>query len=244
MAVAEARTRQKRLPSRIALERRRNLIDAAIRNIAEHGYDSVTVATICEAAGFSRGLIGHYFSSKDDLLLDAVRTVASELGDAIAAAANAAGPDPAARLHALIKASFTPPGFTPEKVAVWVSLTGTARWSPALGDIYRAIWRDYRAGVGRLLGRAAKAAGVELDADRTALTFSQLVEGLWIGWAADPMAVTPAAAEDCCHRYLDLVLGVTGAGQPRPQSGRAKAAKPAAAAPSRRRRKDVPDAQQ
>ena len=210
MAVAQVRTRQKRPPSRIAQERRRNLIDAAIRNIAVHGYESVTVATICEEAGFSRGLIGHYFSGKDDLLLEAVRTVASGLGEAINAATSAAGLDPAARLHALIHASFTPPGFTPEKVAVWVSLTGTARWSPALGEIYRAIWRDYRAGVGRLLGRAAKAAGVELDAKRTALTFSQLVEGLWIGWAADPEAVTQAAAEDCCHCYIDLVLGQSG----------------------------------
>ena len=224
MVVSEVRTRQKRQPSRIAQERRRNLIDAAIRNIAAHGYDSVTVATICEEAGFSRGLIGHYFSGKDDLLLEAVRTVASELGNAIMVATNAAGPDPAARLHALIKASFTPPGFTPEKVAVWVSLTGTARWSPALGNIYRAIWRDYRAGVGRLLGRAAEAAGVELDSQRTALTFSQLVEGLWIGWAADPEAVTPAAAEECCHRYLDLALGAPCAGHTTSRSGRAKAA--------------------
>jgi TetR/AcrR family transcriptional repressor of bet genes len=213
MAATEIRTRQKRPPSRIALERRRNLIDAAIRNVAEYGYDSVTVATICEEAGFSRGLIGHYFSGKDDLLLEAVRSVASELGDAINHAANSAGRDPAARLHALIHASFTPPGFTPDKVAVWVSLTGTARWSPALGDIYRAIWRDYRAGAGRLLARAARAAGVELDTQRTALTFSQLVEGLWIGWAADPEAVTQEAAEECCHRYLDLVLG--GARTPR-----------------------------
>jgi TetR/AcrR family transcriptional repressor of bet genes len=207
MVEAALRVRQKRKPSRIAQERRRNLIDAAIRNIAAQGYDSVTIATICAEAGFSRGLIGHYFTGKDDLLLEAVKTVAEELGAAIRSATDSAGPDPAARLHALIKASFTPPGFTPEKVAVWVSLTGTARWSTALGEVYRTIWRDYRAGVGRLLARAAKAANVKLNPTRTALTFSQLVEGLWIGWAADPEAVSPEAAEDCCHRYLNLVLG-------------------------------------
>jgi len=203
---AAPRPRPKRRPSRIALERRQNLIDAAIRNIAAKGYDSVTITTICEEAGFSRGLIGHYFSGKDSLLLEAVRFVADGLGDAIRRAVNAAGPDPADRLHALITASFTPPGFTPEKVAVWISLTGVARWSPPLGDIYRSIWRDYRVGVGRLLAKAAKDAGIDLHVKRTALTFSQLVEGLWIGWAADPQSVSPEAAEECCHRYLDLVL--------------------------------------
>ncbi len=215
--VALARKPQNRKPSRIAPERRRNLIDAAIRNIAAKGYDAVTIATICEEAGFSRGLIGHYFTSKDDLLLEAVKTVAAELGAALREATNSAGTDPAAKLHALIKASFTPPGFTPEKVAVWVSLTGTARWSPVLGGIYREIWRDYREGVGRLLDRAAKNAGVAINATTAALTLSQLVEGLWVGWAGDPTVVTPRSAEKCCHDYLDMLLSRRSDSPVRPQ---------------------------
>jgi TetR/AcrR family transcriptional repressor of bet genes len=209
MADTVVRVPQTRKPSRIAEERKRDLIQAAIRDIAAHGYDAVTVATICEEAGFSRGLIGHYFSGKDDLLHEAVKSVATELGAAIRSAADAAGPDPVARLHGLISASFTPPGFTPEKVAVWVSLTGAARWSPPLATLYRDIWRDYRAGVGRLFARAAKDRGIKLDPERTALTFSQLVEGLWVGWAADPEAIAPQTAADCCHAYIDMVLGST-----------------------------------
>src|SRR5262245_13995551 len=157
--VSALHARQHRKPSRIAEERRGNLINGAIRSIAAHGYDAVTVATICNEAGFSRGLIGHYFTGKDELLLAAVRTVANELGAAIRRGVDAAGSDPAARLHGLIDASFTAPGFTPEKVAVWVALTGTAKWSEPLATIYRDIWRDYRRGVGRLLERAAKMRG-------------------------------------------------------------------------------------
>jgi len=209
MTITKERTPQKRKPSRIAQERRRDLIDAAIRDIAANGYDTVTIATICEEAGFSRGLIGHYFSSKDALLLEAVKTVADELGMAIRTAAKSAGPDPVARIHALITASFTPPGFTPDKVAVWVSLTGTARWSPALSEIYRDIWRDYRAGVGRLFDRAAKQKNIDIEVDKVALTFSQLIEGLWVGWAADPASVSPRLAEDCCHAYVKTVLGTS-----------------------------------
>ncbi len=201
------RVPHKRKPSRIAELRRRDLIDAAIRDIAKLGYDAVTVATICERAGFSRGLIGHYFAGKDDLLLEAVKAVAADLGVAIRSAAHAAGDDPAARLHALITASFTPPGFTPEKVAVWVALAGNAGWSPTLADLYRAIWRDYRTGVGRLFSCAAQDRGIVLDPDRTALTFSRLVEGLWVGWAADPQSVAPDKAAACCHAYVDMVLG-------------------------------------
>ena len=199
--------KQNRKPSRIAQERRRDLIEAAIRDIAENGYDKVTVSSICEKAGFSRGLIGHYFSSKDALLLEAVRAMAEQLGSAIRDAANQAGPNTSDRLHALITASFTPPGCTQENMAVWVALTGTARWSPPLAALYREIWRDYRAGVGRLFARAAEGRKKQIDVEQTALSFSQLVEGLWIGCNADPEAVSTASAEACCHAFVRGVLG-------------------------------------
>jgi AcrR family transcriptional regulator len=196
----------KRKPSRIAVERRRELIEAAIRDIASNGYDAVTVASICAEAGFSRGLIGHYFSSKEELLLEAVETVAVQLGEAIRDAANAAGHAPIERLHALIHASFTPPGLTADKVAVWVALASSARWSTSLAHIYRQIWVNYRAGVGRLFSRAAEERRLTIDAENVALAFSQLIEGLWIGIAGDPGTVTPAKAETCCHHYVDLML--------------------------------------
>ncbi|MGE3150016.1 MAG: transcriptional regulator BetI [Pseudorhodoplanes sp.] len=199
----QARQRRK-YTKRIAPVRRRDLIQATIRDISAHGYDQVTVASICEEAGFSRGLIGHYFSSKNELLLEAVKTVADQIGAAFQDALATAGKDPRARLHALIAASFRPPAFTAENVAVWVSLVSAARWSPQLAKVYRTIWLEYRAGVARLVGRAAAGSGVK--ADRVALTFSQMVEGFWIGLAADPQSVSPEEAEECCHAYIDLIL--------------------------------------
>src|SRR3954468_1877231 len=114
MSEVKVRVRQQRKPSRIAQERKQDLIEAAIRNIADHGYDAVTVATICEEAGFSRGLIGHYFSGKDELLLEAIQRFSTQLAEANHDAAEAAGSDPVNRLHAIVRSSFSPPGFTRE----------------------------------------------------------------------------------------------------------------------------------
>jgi AcrR family transcriptional regulator len=207
-------------PTKISDIRRKELIDAAITCISDIGYNEVTVQTICDVAGVSRGLIGHYFSGKDELLLEAVRQVAAELGESTRKAARDAGPDPAARLHAVVKASFSPPGFTPEKVSVWVTLAGNARWSSDLSEVYRQLWGSYRANIQRLLGRAAAACGRSFDTELAALTFSQLIEGLWIGWAADPNAVTRDAAEAACHAYLDSLLG-----NPKAESPKADAAR-------------------
>lgn len=205
--IAQAERSAARKPSRIAKIRRGELIEAAIRDIAANGYDRVTVASICQEAGFSRGLIGHYFDGKDALLFEAVKTVSDRLGGAIKKAVVGAGSDPHDRLSALVHASFTAPGFTSDNVAVWVALAGTARWSEPLATLYRDIWNEYRQRVGNLVAQAAAAAGREIDVQSTTLSFSQLIEGLWIGWNANPDGISPAMAEKICHDYLKLVLG-------------------------------------
>lgn len=205
-AMQHRRAPRRRKPSKVAPQRRRDLIEAAIRSIAEVGYEAVTIISICENAGFSRGLIGHYFKGKDDLLLEAIQTITAELGEVTRQASVNAGPDAIDRLHAVMHASFTPPGFTPEKVCVWVALTSTARWSPRLAEIYRQLWKDWREGIMRLLDRAAEQHGLAIDSRLAAVTLSQLVEGFWVGWAADPATITPKKAEAACHQYLDLLL--------------------------------------
>lgn len=90
--MARRKPRPRKL-SKIGHERRQELIEATIRTIGVNGYDAVTVASICEEAGFSRGLIGHYFSGKDELLLESVRTVAYRLGSAIRESSQKAGRD-------------------------------------------------------------------------------------------------------------------------------------------------------
>jgi TetR/AcrR family fatty acid metabolism transcriptional regulator len=53
----------------IAQEDKRKLIlDAAIRVFAEHGYHGSRVGDIAEDAGVAHGLLYHYFASKEDVL--------------------------------------------------------------------------------------------------------------------------------------------------------------------------------
>ncbi len=47
--------------------RKAQIIDAALRTIAERGCANVTMDDICKAAGLSKGGLAHYYRSKDDL---------------------------------------------------------------------------------------------------------------------------------------------------------------------------------
>ncbi len=55
-------------------EKRKLILDAAIRVFAEHGYHGARVGDIAEDAGVAHGLLYHYFASKDDVL----RTIFTE----------------------------------------------------------------------------------------------------------------------------------------------------------------------
>ncbi|MGH3065033.1 MAG: TetR/AcrR family transcriptional regulator [Gaiellaceae bacterium] len=55
-------------------EKRKLILDAAIRVFAEHGYHGSRVGDIAEDAGVAHGLLYHYFASKDDVL----RTIFAE----------------------------------------------------------------------------------------------------------------------------------------------------------------------
>lgn len=48
---------------------RRQIKDAAFQLFAQEGFTDTPVSSIAEAAGVSKGLIYHYFSSKEDILI-------------------------------------------------------------------------------------------------------------------------------------------------------------------------------
>jgi AcrR family transcriptional regulator len=64
-------------------EKRRLLLDAAVRAFARRGYHATRVGDIAEEAGVAHGLIYHYFSSKEEVLDTIFRETWSELLDAI-----------------------------------------------------------------------------------------------------------------------------------------------------------------
>lgn len=49
-------------------EKRKQILDAAVRVFAQHGYHGSRVGDIAEDAGVAHGLLYHYFASKDEVL--------------------------------------------------------------------------------------------------------------------------------------------------------------------------------
>jgi TetR/AcrR family fatty acid metabolism transcriptional regulator len=69
----------------IAQEKRRRILDAAVRVFARKGYHTCRVGEIAEEAGIAHGLLYHYFSSKEEVLETIFRETWSELVAAVRA---------------------------------------------------------------------------------------------------------------------------------------------------------------
>jgi AcrR family transcriptional regulator len=64
-------------------DKRRLILDAAVRVFARNGYHTSRVGDIAEEAGVAHGLLYHYFRSKDELLETIVRETWREVLDAV-----------------------------------------------------------------------------------------------------------------------------------------------------------------
>jgi len=54
--------------SQAALDKRRTILDAAVRVFARQGFHGCRVSDIADEAGVAYGLVYHYFDSKDEVL--------------------------------------------------------------------------------------------------------------------------------------------------------------------------------
>lgn len=101
-------------------QRRDALVRAAIAELAVSGTRDVTVARIAKRAGMSPALAHHYFGSKEQMLLAAMRRILSDFA-AEARREVAQAKTPRARLDAIVTASFSEANFDRDVVAAWLN---------------------------------------------------------------------------------------------------------------------------
>ena len=195
--------------------RRRSLLRAAITAVARHDIHGATVERICAEAGASRGLIAHYFESKETLLLAALEDWYSDSISRKADIASDESRDAESRLRDLARSSFTPPTYSWEMAAAWQAFSNASRYHPEFARPIRRTSRRVTAMVEPLFARAAEDRGVVLDAKQSALGLYILDDGLWNSLATGKDRLTLKSAQSLCDQYIDGCLGIHPLGESR-----------------------------
>ena len=82
------------MPKIVDHEQRRNEIAlVACRVVAEYGFDQATIVRIARQAGYTTGMVAHYFDTKQDIIVAALRLILRRIEERLNPDSGSSEPD-------------------------------------------------------------------------------------------------------------------------------------------------------
>jgi AcrR family transcriptional regulator len=184
-------------------ERRREVLSAARRVIVRDGIDAATTRAIAKEAGYSNGVLAHYFADKDEILLSALRQSHQRIRARLAG--KVAGVTGLAALRELLLDNLPLDAERTQETRLEVSFWSRSLASERLAEVQRAEAEELRAAVRDLLGQARAAGELRTDDNLDDLTehLLALVDGLSLHLLLYPGRLTRVDLEKLLLQALD-----------------------------------------
>ncbi|MDD7971739.1 choline-responsive transcriptional repressor BetI [Roseinatronobacter alkalisoli] len=181
--------------------RRDALIKAAIAEIGATGALEVTVSRIARRAGMSSALAHHYFGSKEQMFLAAMRHILAVYGAEMRGAlVMAQGPEQ--RLQALIRVSFSGSNFRRDAVSAWLNFYVMAQRNTQAARLLRIYQQRLRSNLRHAL-RPLAGTGTAAD---MAEAVAAMIDGVYLREALGQGEPNGARAEQQVTGWLRAAL--------------------------------------
>jgi TetR/AcrR family fatty acid metabolism transcriptional regulator len=184
-----------------AADKRRLILDAAVRVFARQGFHTCRVSDIADEAGVAYGLVYHYFSSKEEIL-DTL--FLDRWGVMLAAIGEADRRERSARDKLMAIAAFIIDSYRHDPDLMKVIIVEVTRAANTFGRTHLTQIREAYAQIAAIVGRA-QADGAfreEIDPDFAALAFYGLIEQVLTTWIFD----TEPVGEERLERAKVLIV--------------------------------------
>jgi AcrR family transcriptional regulator len=187
-----------------AVDKRRLILDAAVRVFARQGFHTCRVSDIADEAGVAYGLVYHYFSSKEEIL----DTLFLERWDVMLTAiadADASSRPPRDKLQAI--AGFIIDSYRHDPELMKVIVVEVTRAANTFGLTHLAKIRDAYAGIAAIVAHAQEAGSFrpEITPEFAAQAFYGSVEQVLTGWIFDSTAVDEAELEHAKQMIVETI---------------------------------------
>jgi TetR/AcrR family fatty acid metabolism transcriptional regulator len=189
-----------------APDKRRLILDAAVRVFARQGFHSCRVSDIADEAGVAYGLVYHYFASKDEVLdtlflerwevmLELIRQVDAE-------------PLPVREKLGAI-AAFIIDSYSHDPDLMKVIIVEVTRAANSFGDTHIGTIREAYELIGAIVEKAQAEGSFkpEIEARFAAMAFYGVIEQLLTGWIFDLLPQGDAELERAKWVVIETVCG-------------------------------------
>jgi TetR/AcrR family transcriptional regulator, fatty acid metabolism regulator protein len=189
-----------------AIDKRRMILDAAIRVFAREGFHRCRVSDIANEAGVAYGLVYHYFRSKDEVL-DTLFTERWTLLLGAIAEVDARDLPIREKLHAI--ASFIIDSYQNDPDLMKVIIVEVTRAANTFGRAHlEEISKAYE-GIGAIFRKAQDGGAFRTDfsPEFATLCFYGAIEQLLTAWIFEAIAATPDTFEQAKQMVVETVCG-------------------------------------
>ncbi len=183
-------------------ERRDEILSATWRVIARDGIAGATIRAIAKEASCSRGILGHYFHDKEDILGSALLLSHRRVGARMAAAAD--GLSGLEALRAVMLEALPLDGRRDLEAQIEISFWGRALGNTALSQLQHSEFDRLWSRLDGLLQQAADSGQLRPDCDLDLATHELvvLIDGLSAERVLYPGRVRPIRQIEMLDRFL------------------------------------------
>ena len=193
-------------PQTAAADKRRLILDAAVRVFARQGFNGCRVSDIADEAGVAYGLVYHYFRSKDEVLdtlfLERWNVMLQVIRDLD-------GQDLTAREKLYAIASFIVDSYRHDPELMKVIIVEVTRAANSFGQTHLAKIREAYDLIGGMITKA-QAEGVfksGIEARFAAMAFYGVIEQVLSGWIFDTLPGGDAEFEQAKTLVVETICG-------------------------------------
>ena len=179
-------------PKAPPVDKRRQILDAAVRVFAREGFHTTRVSDIADEAGVAYGLVYHYFSSKDEVLNELFSERWSLLLAAIEET-DSDGTTPREKLRAV--AAFIIDSYRHDPELMKVIIVEVTRAANSFGRTHLPEIRSAYESIAKIVADGQQQGAFRRDIDPTfaSMSFYGAIEQLLSGWI---FGVIPASDAD------------------------------------------------
>jgi AcrR family transcriptional regulator len=190
-----------------AADKRRQILDAAIRVFANQGFHACRVSDVADEAGVAYGLVYHYFQSKEEIMGTLFTERWQVMLDAIAEIDRME--DVPARDKLYLVASFIVDSYRHEPDLMKVIIVEVTRAANSFGRAHLPKIREAYDMIGQIVGRAQRDGTFkpEISPDFAALMFYGAIEQLLSGWIFDMLPESEEDFENAKALVVEAICG-------------------------------------
>jgi TetR/AcrR family fatty acid metabolism transcriptional regulator len=188
-----------------AVDKRRMILDAAVRVFARRGFHHCRVSDVADEAGVAYGLVYHYFSSKEEILNTLFLERWQIMLDAIAEIDSRAELSPREKLYRV--ASFIVDSYRNDPDLMKVIIVEVTRAANSFGRLHLDKIREAYAGIGSIVEGARDEGSFKegIPSEFAAMFFYGAIEQLLTGWIFEVLPQTDEEFEHAKSLVVDTI---------------------------------------